>query len=59
MLKNLLFLKKSAEVRRKLSILEKLAIIIIVIIIIIILMLVFNRQLQQYYEAFKAWYMSA
>jgi uncharacterized membrane protein YvbJ len=45
--------------KRKLSILEKFAIIIIVIIIIIILMLVFNRQLQQYYEAFKAWYTNA
>jgi len=45
--------------KRKLNVLEKIAIIIIVIIILIILMLVFNRQLQQYYDAFKAWYMSA
>lgn len=45
--------------KRKLNILEKIAIVIIVVIIIIILLLVFSRQLQQYYDAFKAWYMSA
>jgi hypothetical protein len=45
--------------KRKLSVLEKLAIIIIAILIVVILLLIFNKDIQQYFEAFRDWYESA
>jgi len=44
--------------KRKFTPLEKAAIIFIIILIIAILLLVFSKQLQQYFEIFKAWYES-
>jgi len=43
----------------KLTVLEKVAISIIVILIIIILLLIFNKQIKEYIEIFRAWYESA
>ncbi len=48
-----------APKKRRLSVLEKLAIIIIVILVIAILLLIFNKEIQLYIEMFKDWYGSA
>jgi hypothetical protein len=45
--------------KRSLTIGEKTAILFIVILIIVILLLIFNKQLKEYFEIFKAWYESA
>lgn len=45
--------------KRKLTVLEKLAIVIIVILIVVILLLIFNEEIKDYYEAFRTWYESA
>jgi competence protein ComGC len=45
--------------KRKFRLLEKLAIFIIVLLVLLILILVFNKQITEFYESFKAWYGSA
>lgn len=45
--------------KRRLSILEKLAIIVIIILIVLILFFVFYDNIQQYFEMFKSWYEGA
>jgi len=47
------------KTRRLFSAVEKIAVAIIVILILVIILLVFNRQLKEYYEIFKAWYENA
>ena len=44
---------------KNLTISEKVAVIVIILLILAILLLVFNRQLREYFEAFRNWYESA
>ncbi|MBN1298588.1 MAG: hypothetical protein JW997_02760 [Actinobacteria bacterium] len=50
---------KDNHEKRKLTLLEKIAIIIIVTLVILIVLLIFNRQLMQYFEALRTWYQSS
>jgi hypothetical protein len=45
--------------KRRLSVFEKLAIIIIIILVVLIMLLIFNEQIKEYIEIFKAWYGNA
>jgi|WetSurMetagenome_2_1015567.scaffolds.fasta_scaffold559361_2 hypothetical protein len=42
--------------KSKLTVLEKTAIVIILLILLVIILLVFNKQIIEAYEAFRAWY---